>query len=207
MSRFGFFPWTRSRTSWWLWRSSGVQLMRFLRAVMALLVSIGVMAAVVGVSAPAAVAGPSIGSLAGAGERPGATRLGFTAGDSVRAQVDVGSGNLLVTVRGLSLPDVNRQVQVGAFYNSAAAAQTPVPRLGRGWGLDYTPDVRVVANADSSVTYYASGGLTGVFDLAAGSSTTYVTPGGFKSSLVKTASGWTLTVHESQEGVSDGLWK
>ncbi|MBS2938515.1 RHS repeat-associated core domain-containing protein [Nocardioides sp. J2M5] len=154
-----------------------------------------------GIVASPASAGPSIGALSGAGQRPGATRLSFTAGDSVQAQVDVGSGNLLVTVKGLALPDVNRQVQVGAFYNSAAASATPVPRLGRGWGLDYTPDVRLVVNADNSVTYYASGGLTGVFDLVSGSTTTYTSPGGFKSSLVKDASGWTLTEHNSQDAL------
>lgn len=148
-----------------------------------------------------ASAGPSIGALSGAGQRPGATRLSFTAGDSVQAQVDVGSGNLLVTVKGLALPDVNRQVQIGAFYNSAAASVTPVPRLGRGWGLDYTGDIRLVVNADNSVTYYASGGLTGVFDLVSGSTTTYTSPGGFKSSLVKDASGWTLTEHQSQDAL------
>lgn len=149
---------------------------------------------------PAAVAAPSIGALAGAGERAGATRLPFTAGDSVRAQVDVGSGNLLVTVRGFALPDVNRQVQLGAFYNSAASQVTPTPRLGRGWGLDYTPqDVRVVENADDSVTYHASGGLTGVFTPVVGSSTRYVSPGGFKETLTKTAAGWSLTEHQSQD--------
>ena len=143
------------------------------RSLWAVLVTAVMVGATVGVPVSPASAGPSIGVLSGAGERPGATRLAFTAGDSVQAQVDVGSGNLLVSVRGIVLPDVNRQVVVGAFYNSAAASATPVPRLGRGWGLDYTPDVRLVVNADSSVTYHASGGLVGVFDLAAGSTTAY----------------------------------
>ena len=160
-----------------------------------------VAAALVSIPVAPAFAGPSIGALAGAGERPGATRLSFTAGDSVQAQVDVGSGNLLVSVRGIALPDVNRQVVVGAFYNSAAASASTIPRLGRGWGLDYTPDVRLVLNADSSVTYHASGGLVGVFDPVAGSTTAYTAPAGFKSTLVKDASGWTLTEHNSQDAL------
>lgn len=90
--------------------------------------SILVTGVTVGMPMSPAVAGPSIGSLAGAGERPGATRLVFAVGDSVRAQVDVGSGNLLLSVRGLTLPDVNRQVQVGAFYNSQ-----PLRLRCRGW--------------------------------------------------------------------------
>jgi len=151
-------------------------------------------AALVGASSPAS-AYPSLGALAGAGERPGATRLAFTAGDSVKAQVDVGSGNLLVTVKAISLPSAT----LGAYYNSAAASATTVPRLGKGWGLDYTPDVRVVANPDSSVTYTGPGGLTGGFDLVSGSTTAYVSPPGLKVDLVKTSTGWTLTDHNSQE--------
>lgn len=157
------------------------------------------LALLVAVPPPTALAGPSIGALKGAGERPGATRLKFTAGDSVQAQVDVGSGNLLVTVRGLSLPGVGGTVPVGAFYNSAAADQTPVPRLGRGWGLDLSGDIKVTQNADQSVTYRGAGGITGVFDLVTGSTTSYVTPPGFKSQLVKTGSGWTLTENSSQD--------
>lgn len=171
------------------------------RSLWAVLVSTVMVGATLGIPASPAAAGPSIGALSGAGERPGATRLTFTAGDSVQAQVDVGSGNLLVSVRGIVLPDVTRQVVVGAFYNSAAASATPVPRLGRGWGLDYTPDVRLVVNADSSVTYHASGGLVGVFDLVAGSTTAYTSPAGFKSTLVKDAGGWTLTEHASQDAL------
>jgi hypothetical protein len=72
---------------------------RILGGVLAALTTVSF--AVVG-TVPMASAAPSIGALAGAGERAGATRLSFTAGDSVNAQVDVGSGNLLVTVRALT---------------------------------------------------------------------------------------------------------
>ena len=65
---------------------------------------------VTGAELPMAFGSTSIGSLAGAGERPNATRLSFTAGDSVEAQIDVGSGNLLVSVRGVTLPGINQQV-------------------------------------------------------------------------------------------------
>jgi RHS repeat-associated protein len=125
--------------------------------------------------------------------------LSFTVGDRVQAQVDVGSGNLLVTVQGLSLPSVNRQAEVGAFYNSAASEAASVPRLGRGWGLDYTPDINVVEHPDGSVVYSGPGGLTGVFQLQSGSTNAYTSPDGFKVSLVKSSPGWRLTDHQSQE--------
>jgi hypothetical protein len=136
--------------------------------------------------APSASATPTLGALSGAGQRPGATRLSFYAGDSVKAQVDVGSGNLLVTVRALALPDVHGQLQVGAYYNSAVGiTDTTLPRLGgRGWGLDYTDDVRMVAEtatpSTSAVTYRAPGGLVGVFTPIAGTSNPirYTSPAG-----------------------------
>ena len=170
------------------------------RGVLAAFVSTVLIGAALAIPASPASAGPSIGALAGAGERPGATRLSFNAGDSVRAQVDVGSGNLLLTVRGIALPSVNRQVQVGAYYNSAAVGLTPVSRLGKGWGLTNTPDVRLVENGDGSVTYHAAGGLTGVFDLVAGSTTAYTPASGFKMRLVKNpGTGWTITDDASQD--------
>ncbi len=147
---------------------------------------------------PAPAMAASIGALAGAGPRPQATRLKFDAGDRVKAQVDVGSGNLYVTVRGIALQGVSAQVEIGAFYNSAAAASSPTPRLGKGWGLDYTGDVRVAQQSDNSVTYYGPGGLVGNFPLVSGSTTTYTSAKGFKSDLVKSSSGWTLTERTSK---------
>lgn len=151
---------------------------------------------VTGAELPSAIGATSIGSLADAGARPGATRLSFTAGDRVQAQVDVGSGDLYVTYAGLALQGVGSQVQVGAFYNSAATSLTS--RLGKGWGIDDTPDVRVAAQSDNSVTFYGPGGLTGNFALKSGSTTTYTAPAGFEADLVKTGSGWDLTEHSSR---------
>lgn len=157
---------------------------------------------------PPVTAAPALGSLAGAGERAGATRLSFTAGDSVKAQVDVGSGNLLVSVKALSWAGLRaNQVPIGAWYNSAASDKTPISRLGKGWGLDYTPDVKLVDHGDGTVTYTGPGGLTGIFETSSGSN--YTSPAGFKTDLVKTTTGWTLTDRDSQEklkfGTSGGL--
>lgn len=155
---------------------------------------------------PTASATPVLGALTGAGERPGATRIPFYAGDSVTAQVDVGSGNLLVNVRALALPDVNGQLQLGASYNSAVGiTDTTLPRLGgRGWSLDYTDDVRMVPEtatpASSDVTYRAPGGLVGVFSPIAGTSNPikYSSPAGFKSTLTYDAMGYKLVENDSQ---------
>ena len=88
-----------------------------------------------------------IGNLKYAGERTGATRLKFEAGDSVESQVDVVTGNLLVSVRGLALVGAKTQIVTGAFYNSVAFNSIDATtRLGRGWGLDYTPSINLKKN-------------------------------------------------------------
>jgi len=107
------------------------------------------------------------------------------------------AGNLLVTVRAIALVGVGSSVQLGASYNSAAADQGASTRLGNGWELDPV-SVRVKENVDKSLTYTGPSGLTGVFDLATGSTTTYVSPKGFKVTLTKNGSGWTLRDHASQ---------
>ncbi len=135
----------------------------------------------------------SVGMLSGVGQRPNATQLSFPVNDRMQAKVDVGSGNLLLTVTGLSAPGVSGAIGVSAFYNSLAATATPVSRLGKGWGLNYTPDVRVTLESDNTVTYHGFGGLTGNFVLVSGSTTNYSAPAGFKADLVKTAGGWDLT--------------
>ena len=59
-------------------------------------------------------------------------------------------------------------------------------------------DVELSANPDGSVTYVGPDGLTGLFVLKSGSTTTYTSPVGFRADLVKTGTiGWTLTEHGS----------
>ena len=95
---------------------------RFLGPVVSVTVTALVATGIAAASAPNAAA-VSIGPLAGAGPRPNATRLTFDAGDRVRAHVDVGSGNLYVTVKGLALQGVGSQLELSAFYNTAASGE------------------------------------------------------------------------------------
>jgi hypothetical protein len=52
----------------------------------------------------------TIGKL---GARPGATRLPLQISDQVSGSVDVGTGNLMLSVNGLSLPGVHADVPLG----------------------------------------------------------------------------------------------
>jgi RHS repeat-associated protein len=137
--------------------------------------------------------------MLGAGVRPNATRLSFQVGDRVTAQVDVGSGNLLVTTTEISLRNIQDTVDIGVAYNSVALGTSFAQGYpGTGWRMRVGADVKLVPNADGSVTYAGPDGLTGVFVLKSGSTTTYTAPVGFKADLVKTGTtGWTLTEHAS----------
>lgn len=137
---------------------------------------------------------PAVGS----GARPGATRLSFAVSDHAGAQVDVGTGNLLVTTDDLSLPGINGNTGLGLSYNSAAIgtdATSATSPAGYGWRL--TPyDIALKIRGEGSVTYYGQGGITGLF---VKSGTGFTAPGGFKADLKKNDDGtYTLTDHGSQ---------
>lgn len=137
----------------------------------------------------------------GAGERPGATLIPFTIGDKIAAQVDVGSGNLLVTSTQFSLPRRNGStLDVGLAYNSvtrtAAGSYDDYTSIATGWRLSAS-DIRLVSLHDGyAVVYYGPNGLTGTF--TADGSGGYTPPAGFKMDLAPvTGGGWTLYDHDS----------
>lgn len=149
-------------------------------------------------SALTTLADTHVSPMLGAGARSNATRLSFSAGDHVSAQVDVGSGNLLVNTSDLSLPGINGDVGLGAAYNSSSVGSgftSTAAAAGYGWLL--TPyDVSLTVHKEGSVTYRGRAGVTGLFVKNA---TGFTAPGGFKADLVKNGDGtYTLTDHSSQ---------
>ncbi|MCU1667931.1 MAG: hypothetical protein JWP40_858 [Blastococcus sp.] len=102
----------------------------------------------------------------GAGERSGATRVPFTIGDKIAAQVDVGSGNLLVTTTQFSLPRRNGStLDVGLAYNSVTRTNQGEfdGSISDGWRLSTAADIRLAERGQLTVTYYGPNGLTGTF--------------------------------------------
>ncbi len=141
----------------------------------------------------------------GAGSRAAATRLPFTLGDRLAAQVDVGTGNLMVQ---MSLFSLDRRtaspLNVGIAYNSVtrraeAHFLNSVGSSSSGWRLTAARDVRLQSVPGAgAVIYYGPGGTTGTFtaDGAGG----YKAPAGFKMTLAAVpGGGWTLTAHGSGE--------
>lgn len=162
-------------------------------AVALMLVSGSVAAAVPAQAGTSAVLTPVL-----TGPRPSATRIPFAISDKVSASVDVGTGNLLVTTSDLVLPGIQEDLQLGLAYNSlrlGAGAALPSGSAGAGWAMRVGQDTKVILNSDNSVLYLAPEGREGLFHPAGG--TAYTAPAGFKVTMVKTASGWTITDHGS----------
>src|SRR5215469_10500484 len=138
----------------------------------------------------------------GTGPVHGGTFLTFSLTDRLQAQVNVGSGNLLVRSTDLVLPGIEGNVTVGAAYNSLLIGSSiETGAFGHGWRTRSGIDVKLIANSDdTAVTFAAPDGMTGTFTCSSGCTSpgaTYASPGVFKASLVKTSSGWDLTGHES----------
>ncbi|HEY2638801.1 MAG TPA: RHS repeat-associated core domain-containing protein [Streptosporangiaceae bacterium] len=145
---------------------------------------------------------PAIGATnlpAGTGPIPGGTFLKFSLTDRLQAQVNVGSGNLLVRSTDLVLAGIEGNVTLGADYNSLMIGSSiETGAFGHGWRSRLGIDVRLIANGDSTVTFTGPDGVVGVFKPITGTSPTkYTSPGVFKATLVKTSSGWNLTDHTS----------
>ncbi len=144
--------------------------------------------------AQAAIAPSSTGALATVGvlgSRPGATRLPVPIDDHVSAAVDVGTGNLSVTVNAMTLPGINGDNTLGATFNSLSQDTDP-GLAGARWTLNVA-DAGTLTTAPTGILYTAGDGYSALFTAVSGSTTAYTSPAGVKADLVKTSSGWTLT--------------
>jgi len=143
----------------------------------------------------------------GTGPVAGGTFLTFKLTDRLQAQVNVGSGNLLVRSSDLVLPGIEGNVALGAAYNSLLIGSTiETGALGHGWRSRSGIDVKLIANSgDTSVTFAAPDGVVGTFTCSSGCTSAgavYTSPGVFKALLVKTSSGWNLTAHNSGQVIA-----
>ena len=148
--------------------------------------------AAVPVATPAAEA--TIGLL---GARPGATRLPLPVSDSVNASVDVGTGNLMVSINALSLPGVTGDASLGVVYNSRSADQVTAHTSPR-WNLALGAAGSLSTTA-SGVLFTSGDGYSALFTPVSGSATAFTPPAGVKADLVKTSTGYTLTSRTTAE--------
>ena len=125
----------------------------------------------------------------GAGSRPGATRIPFTIGDKIAAQVDVGTGNLYVTTQELSLRRVTGSLDLGLAYNGLTLADGSrfTSDISPGWRFSTGSDIKLVASVNGRRVFYGPNGLTGTFTFDSANSTAsvnkYVAPKTIKATL------------------------
>ena len=158
-------------------------------------------------SAPASSA-TIVSRANGAGAMPYFSLDSYALTDSLSAQVNVGTGNLLISASDASVPVVGGSRSIGRTYNSAsvvAGASAPTsPVLGPGWRFSESPDHRLVPHIDDSVTYLTPSGANPTFTGAP-----LVAPAGFDATLVREGDGtFTLTFPDSAQVLrfrSDGL--
>ncbi|MCC3279648.1 hypothetical protein LJ754_10855 [Arthrobacter sp. zg-Y40] len=150
--------------------------------------------------APLAVPGASTGAqntIGLLGSRPGATPLPVPVSDTVSASVDVGTGNLSVSIGALSLPGINGDASLGMVYNSRStddASSFTSPR----WNLALA-SAGTLSTTSKGVLFTSGDGYSALFTPVSGSTTAFTPPAGVKADLVKTATGYTLTSRTTAE--------
>lgn len=152
------------------------------------------------------------GRMGLAGQPGWGTQLDYRVSDTVDAKVDVGTGNLNVSVTGLTVPGIGGDKTIGLTYNSFAAndqgADGISPLLGQSFRLTDAPDTKLVADPDKSVRYLDPSGRDVLYRWTGSAYEAPVGDGGTK--LERDASNnWVLTTLASNRKqtfrASDGL--
>ena len=171
---------------------------RLARLIPAAVCSLLVAAGLVVATAPAASA-TTANPTPSAGSRRSATQLPFPVSGTGKLTVDVGSGNGLFTDQLLTLPGIGQDLPITLSYNSSvwggSVPSSVTGGTGSGWAITGF-DQRLIVNADSSITYYGPGGLSGVFPSTG--SGTYSSPAQFQETLSFASGVYTLLDHSSQ---------
>lgn len=126
------------------------------------------------------------------GVRPGATRMPVRISDQVSASVDVGTGNFMVQIAGLSLPGVTGDTVIGLTGNSLSQERSETSAAPQRFELT-AGAAGSLSTVSGGVIYEGPDGYTAKFTQVAGSTTAFTAPAGVKSDLVKTSTGYTLT--------------
>lgn len=185
-------------------RSSSAFFLRGLVAVslavsLAAALSVGATAPAAAVMAPMAVPAASTAlqnTLGKLGERPGATRIPVPITDQVSASVDVGTGNLMLQIAGLSVPGITGDTTIGLTGNSLSQETSSSSAEPRKFELT-AGAAGSLSTVSGGVIYEGPDGYTAKFTAVAGSTTAFTAPAGVKAELVKTSTGYTLTWRQS----------
>jgi RHS repeat-associated protein len=165
-----------------------------------------------GADGPAAVPVPA-GTVAsppsipvGTGPVKNGTFLSFSVSDRVSLQVNVGSGDALVTTSDIAVPEIGSTLTLGTSYNSLLTGSgVPQGAEGYGWRQREGVDVQLYpATSDGSVTLLGENGTAGNFTAPA-SGNVYGSPAEFQATLTNapgstcSGSAYQLTWHQTGE--------
>jgi RHS repeat-associated protein len=145
----------------------------------------------------------------GTGPVSNATFLSFPVSDKVSLQVNVGSGNALVTTSDLTLPEADgAALTLGNDYNSLLV--NSVVNRGAdsdGWRQREGVDVRLYLGSSGTITFLGEDGTAGTFTAPTGTGTTYGSPAVFHATLTSapgsacSGSAYQLTWHSTGEAM------
>ncbi|MFQ4150211.1 RHS repeat-associated core domain-containing protein [Arthrobacter sp. LAPM80] len=168
-------------------------------------VTLGLVFAVdLGAAAPSFAALPTgdVSTLGLLGARPGGTRLPVPVSDQVSGSIDVGTGNLSLSVGALSLPGIGGTVGLGMSFNSLSADTGTSGLVAPRWTLALG-SAGSLSQTSTGVLFTSGDGYSALFTPVTGSTTAYTSPAGVKADLVKTGTtGWTLTSRTSASVVT-----
>lgn len=122
---------------------------------------------------PAAASGVA-GTAGQLGARPGATRLPVSISDSVNASVDVGTGNVMVSVAGLPVAGVG---VVGLVGNSRSTERSTTSGLPQRFELT-AGSSGALSTVSGGVLYEGGDGFSAKFTSVSGSTTAFTPPKG-----------------------------
>ncbi|MGI8751951.1 MAG: DNRLRE domain-containing protein [Acidimicrobiales bacterium] len=147
------------------------------------------------------------GATAGAGTPGYYTYDSHTLSDNLTAKVNVGTGNLNVTMGLLGLPGVAGTTPFAIDYNSVYGSPQAQfhgsPLTGPGWRMSPQTDVSLVTYGDGSASYFGPDGNSATF--TANGTTTLTQPPGLSSTLTHTSGqNWFLTDHSSGQVLTFG---
>lgn len=110
----------------------------------------------------------------GSGPVLNGTFVKFSISDRVSLQVNVGSGDALLTTTDITIPEVGSSLTLGTSYNSLLTGSgVAVSSNGDGWRSREGADVQLYPADDGSVTFLGEDGTAGKFTLQSGSTTMY----------------------------------
>lgn len=102
-----------------------------------------------------------------AGQSGWVTNLDYQLSDTVAAKVNAGTGNLNLSISGLTVPGIGQDRTVGLAYNSFAADEGSSAGnsqlVGNSFRLTEVPDVRLLPYGDDAVVYSDPSGRTALY--------------------------------------------